>query len=659
MRQNINIINMNKIAIIFFCLTFPLAVMGQGKIEREGKTSKEQRANNKPATNTQTLHIKTTPINLSLACDSNGVRRYYTEREWKKLPTDKKVQLNKVGLIVKYGNDEFLMSLKELPKWSSWEVAKVRTDNQMPTKNQWQIIKRNRTKINDALYAFGGGFISSRRWWNSGNAPSWTVMFCDGTEYDKASPSKSNEEAGVWLATNDIEHGFREVTITKSYEQNYDFIGTESNSKLRVIRHKAKYGFINQTGDIVVPIKYDELGCGYINGNISGNDEVEWYSSSLMSVSQNGKWGYINKNGKVVVPLIFDRVQTASKGDNTPIWVSKNGLYGCIDTLGNYVIPLIYEDEIHFYNFINVPSRAKKNGKWGFVHKNGEVAIQFKYDSTRGFGDGDLAQVSLNNKYGFINIVGDIVLPIKYEFADDFHSGLAGVVVNGKVGFLDLHGNIVIPCMYDIEYSFDGNGKKLGLGMSFWGGIAFVKKGNKYAIIDKSGKFITNFKYDKISSRGSYGYSTVSIGNKIFYLDKGGNEYNSIQERNEKSDSILANQGYPYEQFRMGKKDYKQKNYMKAYTWFVNSAKGGDSDGQCHLGYYYYYGYEPVKENRKEAFRLFSLAAEKNNTEACYFLGWMYEHGQYVATNKTKAIEWYKKSNGQRDSEKRIETLSR
>jgi len=612
----------NKIAVIAFCLFIPLVVMGQGKVVRPKDSLKERPTDNKTTKRSQIIHKKTFPISVSLACDFDGTRKYYTEKEWKGLSKEEKVRLNKVGLVVKSGNEKFLMSLKELPNFSNWETAKARTDNQTPIKEQWQIIKQNKDRINEALYAYGGGCISSRRWWNSGSTPSWTVMFYDGTEYDHAYPSK--DKAGVWLATNDVENGFREVTISKSVEQSYDFVGEESFSKLRVVRHNAKYGVINHRGDIVVPIKFDELGCDW-QYHMSGNDKLTWDYSVLMSVSQNGNWGYVNRQGNLVTPLIFDRVQTSSGEKNTPIWVSKNGLYGCIDTLGNYVIPVIYEDEIHFYSYNNSPARTKKNGKWGFIRQNGEVAVQFKYDFARDFCDG-LARVSLNNKYGFINCVGDVVIPVKYEFADDFSSGLAGVVVNGKLGYINVRGNIVIPCIYDVDlcnitYSSGEHGKCLGTGMSFYSDVAFVKRNDKYAMINKQGRLITKFKYDRLSSASSSGYFTAHIGEKTVYLDRGGNEYFSIQERSEKSDSVLANQGYPYQQFKIGKKEYEQKNYTKAYPWFVKSVEGGDDHAQCHLGYYYYYGYEPVKKDRAEAFRLFSLAAEQNNHDACYFLG--------------------------------------
>ncbi len=185
-----------------------------------------------------------------------------------------------------------------------------------------------------------------------------------------------------------------------------------------------------------------------------------------------------------------------------------------------------------------------------------------------------------------------------------------------------------------------------------------VKQKNKWGIINKRGEKVTDIKYDSFSSAGSGGHFTAKLNGKDVFLDKGGNEYASKEERSEKSDSILAYQGYPYEQFKMGKPYYKAKDYSKAYPWFQKSANGGNDDGQCHMGYYYYYGYAPINQrDYATAFSWFSKAADAGNSDACYFLGWMYEHGQGVPTNKTEAVEWYKKSNGERDAKERIEAL--
>lgn len=626
-----------------------------GRNKEQGKRKENTTINHKHNSGSKHKQV-TIPVSLSLACNVDGVRKYYSVKEWGNLSVDERIKCEKLGLLVKSTNETFLFSLYPLPKWSDWKTAKARSGNQMPTQKQWLIIKQNRSKTQNALDAFGGGKIDNRRYWNSGDSPTWTTFFYDGSEYDNISQSKG--EAGVWLATNDVELGFKEIEITKPINEEYDFIGESSNTGIRVVRYSMKYGFINNKGDVIVPLKYDEVGCGYDwLYHKAGNDKTQWHYPILMSVSQNGKWGFVNKRGTLVTPLVFDKVDDTSSNDNSPTWVSKEGRYGCVDTLGNYVMPLLYESEINFYN--HQPAKVKKCGKWGFIDQSGKVIIQFRFDSTRGFCDkAGLAPVSMNGKYGYINLSGEEVIPIKYEFADDFENGLAGVVSNGKVGFIDADGNMVIPCIYEPEYSSDGNGKTLSWNNFYYGGVALVKQNNKWGIINKNGKKVTDFKYNSCTYASSRGHFNAKLNGKDVFLDKGGNEYSSEKERSETSDSILAYQGYPYEQYKMGKSYYRAKDYNKAYPWFKKSAEGGDDDGQCHLGYYYYYGYEPVNENLAEAFRLFSLAAEQGNDVACYFLGWIYEHGQGVPVDKLKAIEWYKKSNGQKDSRRRIEVLA-
>ena len=371
-------------------------------------------------------------------------------------------------------------------------------------------------------------------------------------------------------------------------------------------------------------------------GNESFDFVGEKSNTQIQVVRHKDKYGFI-KNGDIIVPIEYDEV-----GYNYDWQNNKNG-----------------NDDIRWD--YSVLMSVSKNGKWGFINKNGEIIIPFRFDSTRGFRDkAGLAQVSINGKFGYISLSGEEVIPIKYEFADDFENGLAGIVSNGKVGFIDVKGNLIIPCVYELEYSSDGDGKKLSWNDFSYGGVALVKQNNKWGIINKKGEKVTDFIYDSFSSAGSGGRFTAKLNGKDVFLDKGGNEYASKEERIEKSDSILAYQGYPYEQYKMGKPYYKSKDYNKAYPWFKKSAEGGDDDGQCHLGYYYYYGYSPINQrDYATAFSWFSKAADAGNTDACYFLGWMYENGQGVPTNKVKAVEWYKKSNGARDAKERIEALTK
>lgn len=630
-----------------------------GRNKEQGKRKENTTINhqyNSGSINHSSKHKQVTiPVSLSLACNVDGVRKYYSVKEWGNLSVDERIKCEKLGLLVKSTNETFLFSLYPLPKWSDWKTARARSGNQMPTQKQWLIIKQNRSKTQNALDAFGGGNIDNRRYWNSGDTPTWTTFFYDGSEYDKISPSKG--EAGVWLATNDVELGFKEIEITKPINEEYDFIGESSNTGIRVVRYSMKYGFINNKGDVIVPLKYDEVGCGYDwLYHKAGNDKTQWHYPILMSVSQNGKWGFVNKRGTLVTPLVFDKVDDTSSNDNSPTWVSKEGRYGCVDTLGNYVMPLLYESEINFYN--HQPAKVKKSGKWGFLNETGHVIIPFNYTSTRGFGwNESLAPVSIGNKYGYINKKGEIEIPIKYDFADEFHNGLAAVALDGKLGFIDKTGSLIISNKYDPEYSSDDDGRRFGIGMHFLGSVALVKKNGLYGIIDKAGKNLTPFKYERVVERGQDKF-IVEVGNQKIFLDGGGNEYTSFREREEKSDSIMAYQGFPLAQYKMGYRFFHAKEYDKAFPWIKKSAEGGDYRGQRLLGYYYYYGYKPITQSYADAYKWFKLSAEQDDDDASYYLGWMYEHGQGVPADKLKAIEWYKKSNGQKDSRERIEALT-
>ena len=62
------------------------------------------------------------------------------------------------------------------------------------------------------------------------------------------------------------------------------------------------------------------------------------------------------------------------------------------------------------------------------------------------------------------------------------------------------------------------------------------------------------------------------------------------------------------------------------------------------------------QKDDKKAFEWINKAAEKNNADAQYFLGSMYQSGEGVAKDKRKALEWLNKS-AQQGNKKAIEEL--
>jgi hypothetical protein len=98
---------------------------------------------------------------------------------------------------------------------------------------------------------------------------------------------------------------------------------------------KAKWGYIDKNGSVIVPIRYD---IGHM------------FSEGLASVETDGKWGYIDREGHFSIPLGFDsampfcggvatvetfqRIGETNKGCRAELYKGKHGV---IDHGGNYV----------------------------------------------------------------------------------------------------------------------------------------------------------------------------------------------------------------------------------------------------------------------------------------------------------------------------------
>lgn len=244
-------------------------------------------------------------------------------------------------------------------------------------------------------------------------------------------------------------------------------------------------------------------------------DFVDEFKEGLAEVRiggvETGKHGFINEIGDLVVPVKYDRVWDFSEGLAVVMIKDKQGMEkeGIIDKTGKFVIPLQYNGFGSFSE--GLASGFNSNGKVVFIDKTGKVVISTKYDYTRGFSEG-LASVSLKNgKEGFIDKTGKLVIPLMYDEANSFSNGLASVYINKKSGFIDKTGKEVVPLKYD-------------LALSFRDGLAAVKLNKKSGFIDTTGKEVIPLKYDYGLSSFSEGIGSERTNGKYGYLDKAGNE---------------------------------------------------------------------------------------------------------------------------------------
>lgn len=335
-----------------------------------------------------------------------------------------------------------------------------------------------------------------------------------------------------------------------------------------------KYGFVDKTGKLVVPLVYDS---------------VSEFSEGLARVS-NGEWGsaeyaFVDKTGKVVLDLgkTYQSVDSFSEG--LAVVGDRNGKYGAIDQSGRLVIPMEYD---WLYNFSNgLAAAGKETGtnalgypiyEVGFIDKTGAVVVPFNYSTADSFSDG-LAVVGVHSgyalsefygdeyvetyKYGLIDASEKIVVPLVYD-SISFEWGNTGtnrngavVCKDGKCGLIDKTGNIVVPLEYDgydsayhgyfangvvqlykgdwetgksyvmdssgsivipPEYDIKWRSPKYGEPGVFFDGVAAVSKNDKWGYMDRDGKILLPLEYDEVGY-ASGGMGVVRQGSRYGIVD--------------------------------------------------------------------------------------------------------------------------------------------
>lgn len=249
-------------------------------------------------------------------------------------------------------------------------------------------------------------------------------------------------------------------------------------------------GFIDWTGKVVVPAKYDGAGD---------------FSEGLAWVWKNGKPGLIDKTGKeIAMSLPYDIPQNFSEGLAA---VMKSNKIGFVDKTGKEVIPCAYDNSAK--GFSQGLAAVEKGGKWGFIDKTGEVVIDFTYDGAYSFSEG-LAAVEKNGKMGFIDKTGQEAFPFQYDYVYPFSEGLAVVAKNNKGGYIDKTGEEVIPLQYDFSKEFSN-------------GLAPVMKNNKWGYVNKEGELVIPFQYDD-AAPFSEGFAWVVKSGNGGFIDTTGKE---------------------------------------------------------------------------------------------------------------------------------------
>ena len=227
----------------------------------------------------------------------------------------------------------------------------------------------------------------------------------------------------------------------------------------------------------------------------------------LAQVRLNGKCGFIDVSGNEVVPLVYD---DAGLWNNNLVPVN----------IGKYIpksYPVVEMSTAQSENVnVEVIDNSEKAGKWGFCNSAGKLVIPVQFTNAMFFNEG-MAGVEINDKWGFINTSGKMVVEAVYDTVGYFSQGLAVVVKNGSYGYVNLKGEEVIKLQYLGAEAFEKglakvfekydskNGDKKSIGR----------------LINLQGKMVTDAKYDIESNFGnglaSFSFAEAKAENSFTY----------------------------------------------------------------------------------------------------------------------------------------------
>ena len=146
-----------------------------------------------------------------------------------------------------------------------------------------------------------------------------------------------------------------------------------------------KLGFIDSTGQVIVPPTYDDGG---------------YFHQGRAYVSRSGKFGFIDALGRVVVPPKYDTVSDFWEG---LAMVARQGRTGYVNLAGKEVIPPQFERGDAFSESL---AAVRLQGKWGFIDHSGRVTIQPRFAEPAYFWQGIAAVRLRDDHYTVINRTG-------------------------------------------------------------------------------------------------------------------------------------------------------------------------------------------------------------------------------------------------------------
>ena len=341
----------------------------------------------------------------------------------------------------------------------------------------------------------------------------------------------AEDEVMLFPIVKDAKWGYMDntgkVVIEPKYDGAWDF-----HEGLACVGEGLLRGYIDRTGTMVIKpwfaygSKFSSgkaLVYGHANGKKYGIKYNDFWGDDIQFYRTTGWYMYIDKKGK------------AAKAPMRAFWIPPDFSEGKVCNRKVCIgldLKAIKHDADDLGTFSDGLVAARKIGRWGYLDHDMKWAIEPKFNFVGNFKEG-LAPVAKADapvfkdnraylgwekklkknrydmlKWGYIDKSGKLVIDYQFEDAWVFSDGLAPVRVAGKWGYVNVSGKVVIEAEYDYAWQFSE-------------GLGRVLVGEKHGFVDKTGKLVIKPQYD-IAWEFSKGLARVGLEEKEGYINSKG-----------------------------------------------------------------------------------------------------------------------------------------
>ena len=148
----------------------------------------------------------------------------------------------------------------------------------------------------------------------------------------------------------------------------YDDIGSSFNNNRLLVVKEDLFGFVDNTGKIVLPIIYQR---------------ARNFSNNLAFVTLQDTAHYINVNGELSIPLPVSTHDGQEFQNDVVVVKDKNNNYSLIDSKGSILFTQHFSHLDNFQNGLSAAKETFEGDAWGVINKQGNIIIPFKFHETK------------------------------------------------------------------------------------------------------------------------------------------------------------------------------------------------------------------------------------------------------------------------------------